>query len=165
MQSTIPLLGTLMRMPGELHLNVHGRWVHDGVTVTHQGIADYLSKHLRWSDEHEAFVVEVDGRAVRVHIDDTPYFVTALAMERVPWQITLNDGSSTELRTPIEVRPNGEFICRVKEGRFLAKISRSIHQQLQPFIVAVPGKESDRYVVETPSGQIELICRNLPRAD
>ncbi len=148
---------TLMEMPGQLRLDAHGQWFHDGVAVTHPGIADYLSKHLAWSGEHGVFVVEVDGRAVRVEVDDTAYFVTSLAMEHDPWQITLNDGSSAELRAPIEVRTNGEFICWVKEGRFPAKISRSVHQQLQPYINAVPGSAPDRYIVKTPNGELALI--------
>ncbi len=154
----------LMGMPGELSIDREGRWRHDGVEVSHTGIADYLSKHLRWSDAHGFYVVEVDGRAVRISVEDTAYFVVALDTECAPWQITLNDGSSAEpLVGPIEVRENGEFVCMVKHGRFPAKINRNVHQQLQPYVIAV-GKSfengSDGYAIRTASGELELICRS-----
>ena len=152
----------LMTMPGELRLDAHGRWVHDLQPVTHPGIADYLSKHLCWNDLHGRFVVEVEGRAVPVIIDDTAYFVVALDTSAVPWQIALNDGSSAEpLVGPIEVRASGEFICRVKGGRFPAKFGRNVHQQLQPFIEAT-GTSGNRYAVRTRTEEIQLVCQTKP---
>lgn len=68
----------LMQFPGVLRFSADGRWYHDDVEITHRGIRDYLSRHLRYDGGLQEHLVVVDGRAVTVQVEDTVEVVLSL---------------------------------------------------------------------------------------
>ncbi len=109
-----------------------GEWLHNDEPVVHRGVAEYFSKHLEYSDEHQSFVLAVGGRCVRVVVHDTPVVVRTLAGESESgWVAVLSSGEREELdcRT-LSVTTDGEWYCRVKNRGVRARLLRPAIQHL-----------------------------------
>lgn len=126
---------TLMTMPGTLTFTAQGTWLHDGEPVTHQKIARYFSKHLRYREELSSYVIEVDGRCVAVTVEDTPWVVSHLVLERRPWLMVLNSGEEEPfLPETLEAGAKDVLYCRSTAREATVRLSRATVQQLAPFV-------------------------------
>lgn len=120
----------MMQMPGELRFSARGEWFHDGVLVEHQGVSQYLSKHLKRIETD--YVVEVSGKAVRVVVEDAPFVVRTIDLESQ--QILLNEGSVEEFRPETLSSINDERLyLRVKGDKYWAFLLSPALQALMPF--------------------------------
>ena len=135
-----------MTMPGALLFTKNGEWVHDGTVVTHPGVQRYFSTHLRFSEEHGGYVIEVEGKCVRVEIEDTPHVVRSIDTTALPWHIRLETGQSEPFRPEtFSVGTDNVFYCRDKDNAWL-RILRPAAQTLV------------RYIEEGPTGVAMLVC-------
>lgn len=125
----------LMSMPGELRLTAGGRWLHGDDEVTHEGIAQFFSRHLVYAPELAAFVITVDGRSVAVTVEDTPWMVRTLDAQAMPWRAHLSDGTIDEIPDPVLIaRTGGAFYVPVRRGKHLARLSRQAADSLAPLV-------------------------------
>ena len=122
----------MMNWNDSLVFTKDGEWLHNGEPVMHRGVAEYFSKHLGYSHEHQSFVLAVEGRCVRVTVQDTPVVVRTLAGESESgWMAVLSSGEEEELDCgTLSVSDDGEWYCRVKNGEVRARLLRPAIQHL-----------------------------------
>ena len=115
--------------PPRLRIDRDGVWFHDEVEVTHPGIIANLRDNLR-VDEGGHFL-QIGPARVPVEVADTPFVVERVEALGDGLTATLNDLT----REPVALdtlRVDERAIprCRVKEGRFDARLSRAATYQL-----------------------------------
>lgn len=124
-----------MNMPGQLRFSKDGQWFHEEALVSHLKVAEYFSRHIRWSDQHHSFIVEVDGKCVSVEVEDTPHVVKALLSETSPWLIRIETGEEFEFQPEtLEVSEENVFYCRAASLEGKLRILRAPMQSLLPHI-------------------------------
>ncbi len=128
-------------MPGRLIFTAEGVWVHEDTPVTNRKIALYFSRHLRFSPEHNSYVVEVDGRCVSVDIEDTPLVVRTILLENnLPHELLLSDESSEAFnQKQLKVGSNQALYCLLSDGR-LARLMRPAVQAIMPHVEEKNGE-------------------------
>ncbi len=125
----------LMQMPGKLVFTAEGRWTHDGVEVTHENIRDYFSSHLKFSEEHQNYVISVDGRCVLVDVEDTAVMVRTIDTTTQPWLLMLSSSKSETFRPEsLEATADGRIYCRIYNGAEKARLLSPACQALAPFL-------------------------------
>ncbi len=132
-------LPPLIDLPEKLTFTKDGVWLHGGTPITHELTEALLSRLLHYSSEHQAYVVESQGRCIRVHVEDTPRVVRAFVGEKAPWEILLNDGKKSEfLPNTLMVSEANVFYCRGNTGEEY-RILRPAMQALFPHITESAG--------------------------
>lgn len=121
-----------MSMQGALRLTEEGEWLHDGVPVSHEHIAKYFTKHLRYSLEHGSFVVEVEGKCVAVTVDDVPLFVDEIDLHGGRVRLS-NDAVESFAPEALRVSKENVFYLVRVDGS-AARLRRNAAQQLYPHI-------------------------------
>jgi len=112
-----------------LRIDRDGAWFHDDEEVTHEGMLESLrSSLLRDADGH---FIQVGPARVPVEVEDAPFIVLRVEIEGDRLMLTLNDLGREEM-APDTLRfgPDGAPYCRVKGGRFEARLSRAAAYQL-----------------------------------
>ncbi|MCB0345674.1 MAG: hypothetical protein KDD66_11190 [Bdellovibrionales bacterium] len=145
----------LMSMPGRLKFTADGKWLHDDVLVSNPKIALYFSRHLKFSPDHESYVVEVEGKCVKVEVEDTPVVVKSVRLEdELPAALLLGDGTEQAFSPArILVGVNDVLYCRLADDR-IARLLRPAMQALLPFITS----ENKQFFISI-SGQSQPIMR------
>ncbi|MEX2224401.1 MAG: hypothetical protein WEG40_21665 [Candidatus Rokuibacteriota bacterium] len=113
----------------KLRIDRDGAWFHDDAEVTHAGIVSNLRDNLQ-VDERGHFL-QVGPARVPVEVEDAPFVVERVEGEGDGLVATLND--LTRERVPLDtlrVDERGVPRCRVKAGRFDARLSRAATYQL-----------------------------------
>jgi hypothetical protein len=124
-----------MNMSGELRFSKDGRWFHQGEEFTHEKIKNYFSRHLRYSEKLQRYVVEVDGRCVAVEVEDTPFVVRSIDTGNSPWTVVLNNGERRPFYADtLLVAEDGSFSCCIENGSQRARLLSAAMQKLLPFI-------------------------------
>jgi hypothetical protein len=118
-------------LPGTFRIDREGTWRHEGVEVTHPGVLRNLFANLR--AEGETYHLQTGPWQIPVQVDDTPFVVvsTGAGTSADSIDVYLSDGS----REPLDVGSvvldrRGVPYCRVKGGRFRARLSVSAWLQL-----------------------------------
>jgi hypothetical protein len=118
-------------LSGAFRIDRDGAWRHEGVEVTHPGVLRNLYANLRV--DAQGHHLQAGPLRVPVEVDDAPFVVVRTAAGRDPDAIDayLSDGS----REPLDVDSlvldrRGTPYCRVKDGRFRARLSVSAWLQL-----------------------------------
>lgn len=112
-----------------LRIDRDGVWFHDGAEVTHPGIIANLRDNLR-VDEGGHFL-RVGPARVPVEVEDTPFVVERVEALDDGLTATLNDLTREPVALDtLRVDERGIPRCRVKEGRFDARLSRAAAYQL-----------------------------------
>jgi hypothetical protein len=119
---------SLWRLP-RLRIDREGVWLHEGEEVTHPGILDDLRNNLRV--DAQGHYVQAGGVRVPVEVEDAPYVISRVESEGDELVVTLSDASRERLAVET-LRFDSASVpyCRVKEGRFLARLSRAATYQL-----------------------------------
>ncbi len=145
----------LMGMPGSLVFTAEGRWLHAGVEITHEKIRDYFSRHLRYSEPHSGYVIEVDGKCVLVEVEDTPQVVRTIDTTTRPWKVYLS-GDLQEHFDPQElsVTEAGIFYLLVKDSD--ARLLRPAVQSLMPYLDELDGS----YVLQIDQQNFRVQIKN-----
>jgi hypothetical protein len=125
-----------------LRLDREGRWWHEGELVAHAGLAAALN---RWLDRLEdgRYVVRLDAeRYAYVEVEDAPYQVLTVEIERGPEgprvYLKLSDGGQEELDYgSLRVGAAHALYCHVK-GRMAARFSRQAYYLLGELLEESP---------------------------
>jgi hypothetical protein len=113
----------------KLRIDRDGLWFHDDAEVTHPGIIANLRDNLR-VDEGGHFL-QIGPARVPVEVEDTPFVVERVEALGDGLTATLNDLTQEPVALDtLRVDERGIPRCRVKEGRFDARLSRAATYQL-----------------------------------
>ena len=106
-----------------------GDWRHGGEAITHAGILTHLWERLRV--DAGGYYLEVGSGRVPVEVEDAPFVVLRVELDHGPVTVVLSDGSREELAVAtLRLGPGEVPYCRVKDGRFEARLSRAAAWQL-----------------------------------
>lgn len=119
---------SLWNLP-RLTVNVDGEWFHDGEEITHPGIVANLQRNLRRDDT--GYFIQAGPVRISVEVADTPFVVVRVEADDPTLRLTVNDGTQESL-DPSTLRLTGSGVpyCRIKAGRFEARLSRAAAYQL-----------------------------------
>ena len=117
-------------------LDSGGRFIHEGEEVRHPGLRAAL---WRWLDQEPdgRFVLRLDDhRFVYLDVEDAPHVVTSLRFEGGRALGRLADGSEEPIDLgTVRLGEGGVAYCRVKGGRFAARLSSGAWAALADHIV------------------------------
>jgi hypothetical protein len=113
----------------KLRIDRDGNWFHDDAEVTHPGIIANLRDNLR-VDERGHYL-QIGPARVPVEVEDAPYVVERVEALGDGLTATLNDLTREPVALDtLRVDERGIPRCRVKAGRFDARLSRAATYQL-----------------------------------
>ena len=112
----------------KLRIDVDGNWYDDDVEITHHGVLANLRGNLRRDAEGHFIQTRV---RIPVIVDDAPWVVTRVERRGDRLHAILNDGTET-LIDPATLRIGASDVpyCTVKDGAFVARLSRAATYQL-----------------------------------
>jgi uncharacterized protein len=112
-----------------LRIDRDGAWFHDDEQITHEGILANLRDGLR--ADAQGHFIQVGPARIPVEVEDTPFIVERVEVEETGLAATLNDMSREPVALDtLRVDERGIPRCRVKDGRFAARLSRAATYQL-----------------------------------
>jgi len=112
-----------------LRIDRDGVWFHDDAEVTHPGIIANLRENLRV--DGDGHFLQIGPTRVPVEVEDTPFVVERVEALGDGLTATLNDLTREPVALDtLRVDERGIPRCRVKEGRFDARLSRAATYQL-----------------------------------
>ena len=112
-----------------LRIDREGIWFHDDAEVTHDGILASLRASLR-VDERGHYL-QIGPVRVPVEVADAPFVVERVEVDGEGLVATLNDLTREPVALDtLRVDERGIPRCRVKGGRFGARLSRAAAYQL-----------------------------------
>jgi hypothetical protein len=129
-----------------LRIDRDGVWFHDDAEVTHLGIIANLRDNLR-VDERGHFL-QIGPARVTVEVEDTPFVVERVEALGDGLTATLNDLTQEPVALDtLRVDERGIPRCRVKEGRFDARLSRAATYQLLQHVQPEEGSGGSTLVL------------------
>ncbi|MBI2524768.1 MAG: DUF1285 domain-containing protein [Candidatus Rokubacteria bacterium] len=117
--------------PGLPRLSItrDGEWRHEGETITHARILDDLWTRLQM--DAAGYYLLVGSLRVPVEVEDAPFVVVRVELDQDPAGVVLSDGSREPLALDtLRLGPGEVPYCRVKGGRFEARLGRAAAWQL-----------------------------------
>ena len=112
-----------------LRITRDGEWLHDDEEITHPGILANLQGNLRVDEQ--GHYLQMGPVRVPVEVADAPFVVLRVEAEGDELVLTLNDLSREPLAVgTLRFGEGGVPRCRVKDGRFAARLSRAAAHQL-----------------------------------
>ncbi len=135
--SSDPSTWTLPR----LRIDRDGSWFHDDEEITHDGILANLRDNLR--ADAQGHYLQIGPARIAVEVEDAPFVVERVESEGTGLAITLNDMSREPMALEtLRVDERSVPRCRVKDGRFDARLSRAATYQLLQHVA--PGEAGGR---------------------
>ena len=117
----------------DLVLDAQGRWLSDGVVVTHRGILDALHGGVRREPSGE-FSVQIGWQKGLVTVEGAPYFVRSVAFpEGAAPRVTLLDATEHDLDpATLTLAAEDDLFCLVRgeRARFLPAAMHQIGERL-----------------------------------
>jgi uncharacterized protein len=135
-------------LSGAFRIDREGTWRHEGVEVTHPGVLRNLYANLRV--EGESYHLQAGPLRVPVQVDDAPFVVVRVERGTAPAAIAvhLSDGSQEPLDVAtVMLDGRGTPYCRVKSGRFRARLSVAAWLQLAEAVETDPATGAPVLVV------------------
>jgi hypothetical protein len=117
--------------PGTFRIDREGVWLHEGVEVTHPGVLRNLYASLRV--EGDAHHLQLGPVRVPVEVADAPFVVERVDVDRdaAVLRAHLSDRTVEALDpASLVLDARGVPYCRVKAGRFRARLSVAAWLQL-----------------------------------
>jgi hypothetical protein len=112
-----------------LSIDPDGVWRHDGEEVTHPGILANLAANLQVDEG--GYYLQLGPVRVPVEVADTPLAVIRLEADAGGASVVLSDGSRERLDpATLRLGDNEVPYCRVRQGRFEARLTRAAAWQL-----------------------------------
>jgi hypothetical protein len=134
--------------PGVFRIDRDGTWYHEGIEVTHPGVLRNLYANLR--AEGEAYHLQAGPLRVPVQVDDAPFVVVRVERSGDPVAATahLSDGTREPLELgTLTLTARDVPYCRVKNGRFRARLSVAAWLQIAPGVELDPDTGEPTLVV------------------
>jgi len=126
--------------PPRLRIDRDGAWYHDDAEVTHAGILANLRGNLQVDEQ--GHYLRVGPVRVPVEVEDAPFVVERVEVDGDRLTATLNDESREPLALgTLRIDERAIPRCRVKGGRFDARLSRAAAYQLLQHVE--PGEGGD----------------------
>jgi uncharacterized protein len=120
-------------------LDADGRFFHDGVAVTHPGMARAFSSWIQRHPDDGRFILSNGYDWSYFRVEDAPFQVNSLRFSSDTASIELSDGSIEPFAAEtVRVGPDDALYVAVKGGAFEARFSRSAQLGLAPFLVDGP---------------------------
>jgi phosphoglycolate phosphatase-like HAD superfamily hydrolase len=121
--------------PGYLALDREGRWLNDGVEITHARTVEAFWRGLT-RDERGRYLVRIGTEECPVHLHATPYFVRLVEVSPGGILLRLSDGGTERLDpATLELVENRYLHCSVKKERHEARFNRPAYYELARRIV------------------------------
>jgi len=112
-----------------LRIDRDGAWFHDDAEVTHAGILVNLRENLQVDDR--GHYLQIGPVRVPVEVEDAPFVIVRVEREGDGLTATRNDLGREPLAVDtLTVDDRGIPRCRVKDGRFTARLDRAAAYQL-----------------------------------
>jgi len=112
-----------------LRIDRDGAWFHDDAEVTHAGILVNLRENLQVDDR--GHFLQIGPVRVPVEVEDAPFVIVRVEREGDGLIATRNDlGREPLALDTLAVDERGVPRCRVKDGRFAARLDRAAAYQL-----------------------------------
>lgn len=119
-----------------IRIDREGRFWHDGRLVEHDGMARAFASWIGLHPDDGRFILTNGYDWSYFTVEDAPFVVQSVHHEDGPVTLSLSD--DTRERLDPETLCVGErdaLYCRVKEGRFEARFSRSAQTAMAPLLV------------------------------
>ena len=133
----------------EIAFGRDGNWYSDGEKIANRRIADLFSRSIEASGDG-GHVLRVGDEEAPVQVEDTPFVVRQI--REIPGgalEGELNDGTRETIDGSLRLRGDVLY-CRVKNGRFEARLLRTAQASIAQWIVSGDGA---RWQVDTPAGR------------
>ena len=125
MSTAEPAKWTLPR----LTVNSEGEWLHEGQEITHPGILANFMRNLR--RDESGYFIQAGPVRISVEVADVPFVVVRVEAKGPALRLTINDGTQEPLDpATLRLTATGIPYCRIKGGRFEARLSRAAAYQL-----------------------------------
>ena len=122
-----------------LRIDRDGAWFHEDEEVTHEGILANLRENLQIDEQGHH--LRIGPVRVPVEVEDTPFLIVRVEREGDTLVVTRNDLGREPLAVDtLAIDARGVPRCRVKEGRFAARLDRAATYQLLQHVE--PGEGS-----------------------
>jgi hypothetical protein len=150
-----------------IRIDGEGRFWHDGRRVEHPGVASGLHAWIGRHPDDRRYILTNGYDWTYFIVDDVPFFVRALRVERDKAVLQLSDGSE-EAWTPEDSRvgADGAVYTTVKRdalgGPYEAKFSRHAQASLGELLVEAPAPASRASRGSGPSGNDDGGGEGLP---
>lgn len=121
-----------------LRIDRDGAWYHDDAEVTHAGILANLRDNLQV--DQQGHYLQIGPVRVAVEVEDAPFVVERVEIDGDRLAATLNDESREPLALDtLRIDERAIPRCRVKGGRFDARLSRAAAHQLLQHVEPAEG--------------------------
>jgi uncharacterized protein len=121
-----------------LRIDREGAWFHDDAEVTHAGILANLRDNLQVDDR--GHYLQIGPARVPVEVEDAPFVIVRVEREGDGLVATRNDLGREPLAVEtLTVDERGIPRCRVKDGRFTARLDRAATYQLLQHVAPADG--------------------------
>jgi uncharacterized protein len=139
-------------------------WLHEGEEVTHAGILAALWSGLRV--DAAGHYLQIGPVRVPVEVEDAPFVVLRVEDAGDRLMLTLSDLSREPL-SPAALRfgPGGVPYCRVKDGRFDARLSRAAAYQLLQHVEPDVDQDSATLVIGGARHRLSGLAGASPAGD
>lgn len=136
-----------------IRLDRSGRFWHEGEQITHPGLRSAL---LRWLDRlpDGRHILRLDAkRYAYIEVDDAPLLVTSARWQGHRVFVTLNDGSTEELRYDSLVNDDDHALyCKVRGGKLDARLTTPAFYAVAEGMVEV----ADGFALRAAGGQFPI---------
>ena len=160
----------LMNLPGELCFSAKGDWLHRDkqqiTKVSHSGVASYFSKNLRFSSEHNSYVIVQGDSCIKVLVEDCPFVLIHFEIESENWRWVLNSEESDILspNQKLFISSNNQLYLEIEGLRGMSKaieviLSRTASQQIWPHIEKVLDQKEDSFTVRYGNSFMKISSR------
>lgn len=120
--------------PCQIQVSPDGEMSSQGRPMVHPTIIKLIYDSVRLEDGH--YVVTIDGQTCELEVADTFFVVKRVEFTGDGAAITINDSSREPLDpATLSLGDNDIVYCKVKDGAFPARFSRSAYYQLAEKIV------------------------------
>ncbi len=137
MSATPPSDPSTWKLP-RLRIDREGAWFHEDEEVTHEGILANLRENLQIDEQGHH--LRIGPVRVPVEVEDTPFVIVRVEREGDGLIVTCNDlGREPLAIDTLAIDGRGVPRCRVKDGRFTARLDRAATYQLLQHVEPAEG--------------------------
>lgn len=143
--------------PCNIRIDKEGNWYYQNLPIINKKIYLYLNECLS-QDASGRYILSMNGEKCYLEVEDTPFVIQEVVASPGPDNPTslllkLNDGTEETLRAEtMRVGQENVLYCKVKEGRYEARLLRSAYYQLAQFL----EQEEDTYYLVVAGNKIHL---------